>query len=293
MASVLFFLLSLTPLSSGFRLRRPFVPSPADECGGHLCSGFAWYPVVAAGFPVGFSATFNVPKLPAAIDVSDPSFCHYIYFNIFFPNFKPAGAVYNQFVPQLVLGNALTGSSGAPRYAPAWGNYSSWFFSAQYFFALNSTGQPDPELHAATGPVFPAAAGEVLWTRMIFDAGALSWRLSMGVVGDRTRISVVDVPKPFMGLLDPAATWADEAFSFVHVNSCWELYGIVTPGNWPSSGSNYVMEVRVEQPGAMPWAIDWGNGSEMDCPGRPTNVSWSETHNGTLQRVGWNVEWNR
>ena len=271
-----------------FRLHRP-----ADECGGHLCSGFAWYPTKTAGAPVRFSAVFNVPALPIDVDVADSDFCHYIYFNIFFPNYKPAGGVYNQFVPQLVLGDALTGSSGAPNFTPTWGNYSTWFFSAQYFFALKDEGKPDPALHAATGPVFPTSAGEKLWTRMDFDVGALSWRLSMGVVGDESRTSAVDVPKPFMGLLDPAATWADEAYSLVHVNSCWELYGIREPGNWPSSGSDFVMEVAAAQPGAVEWSTDWGNGSGLNCTGQPTNVTWGEAHNATAQRVFWHVGWQQ
>jgi hypothetical protein len=276
-------------------LRPPALPaSPADECGGHLCSGFAWYPVAAGGQPTAFSARFNVPALPADIRVDDPDFCHYIYFNIFFPNGAPAGAVYNQFVPQLVLGNALTGSSGPPRYSPSWGNYSTWYFSAQYFFALNATaGSPPPSYHAATGAVFPVAAGEVLWTRMDFDPRAASWRLSMGVEGDEARTSAVDAPRPFMGLLDAAASWADPAYSLVHVNSCWELYGLTSPGAWPSSGSSYAMQVGAAQPGAFPWRTDWSNGSELDCPGQPTNVTWREAHNDTAQLIEWDVQWGR
>ena len=215
----------------------------------------------------------------------------YIYFNIFFPNYQPRGAVYNQFVPQLVLGNALTGSSGAPHFAPSWGNYSAWFFSAQYFFALNASGRPEPSLHAATGPIFPTSAGEVLWTRMAFDVAALSWRLSMGVVGDASRTSAVDVPKPFMGLLDPAASWADGAYEKVHVNSCWELYGIQSPANWPSSGSKFNMQVGAAQPGAIPWQADWSNGCGLNCPGKPNNVTWREAHNDTAQAVEWEVRW--
>ena len=289
----MFFLLMLALPCSGAppQLRRPARSSSSDECGGHLCSGFAWYPTSTLGQPVSFSAKFNVPALPSAIRVQDPDFCHYIYFNIFFPNSEPAGGVYNQFVPQLVLGDALTGSSGPPNFAPAWGNYSAWFFSAQYFFALNTSAYPAPSYHAATGPVYPVAAGEVLWTRMDFSPAAASWRLSMGVEGDAARTSVVDAPRPFMGLLDPGASWADSAYSMAHVNSCWELYGIEAPANWPSSGSSYEMEVGTAQPGAISWDTKWGNGNDLNCPGQPTNVTWREAHNSTLQRVYWDVQW--
>lgn len=288
-------LLALLPLGAAFPRRPPSLPSSTDECGGHLCSGFTWYPVTTGSppnvSPVTFSAKFNVPGLPTLIDITDPDFCHYIYFNVFFPNSLPPGGIYNQFVPQLMLGDALSSSSGPPQYNSSWGNFSTWVFSAQYFFALNTSEYPAPSYHAATGAIFPASAGEVLWTRMDYDTASLSWHLSMGVEGDASRTSVVDVPKPYMGLLDPAASWGDEAYSMVHVNSCWELYGIQEPRNWPSSGSNYVMEVSVAQPGAIPWNPDWSNGHALDCPGEPTNVTWREAHNGTVQQVFWDVQW--
>lgn len=243
--------------------------------------------------PVSFSGTFNVPELPTLIDVTDPSFCHYIYFNIFFPNYQPQGGIYNQFVPQLLLGNALSSSSGPPHYTPSWGNYSTWYFSSQYFFALNTSEYPGLSYHAVTGAIFPASAGEVLWTRMDYDTASLSWTLSMGVEGDASRTSVVVVPQPFMGLLHPSASWGDDTYSMAHVNSCWELYGIQEPGNWPSSGSGFEMDVGVVQPGAIPWNPDWSNGSTMDCPGEPSNVTWREAHNDSAQQVFWDVQWSR
>ena len=62
----------------------------------------------------------------------------------------------------------------------------------------------------------------------------------MGVGGDASRTSAVDVPRPFfMGLLDTAASsLGDAAYSAVHVNSWWELYGLLpSPGSWASTGS--------------------------------------------------------
>ena len=55
----------------------------------------------------------------------------------------------NQFVPQLILGSALDGSSGAPEYRPHYGEHPTWMFGAHYFFeTLNaSTGSVDG--HAA------------------------------------------------------------------------------------------------------------------------------------------------
>ncbi len=40
----------------------------------------------------------------------------------------------NQFVPQLILGSALDGSSGPPAYTPHWGEHATWAFGAHYFF---------------------------------------------------------------------------------------------------------------------------------------------------------------
>ena len=60
-----------------------------------------------------YEAVFDVPELPKKQD----DICFYIYFNIFFRG-KGHGTM-NQFVPQLMLGNSLTASSGPPaRAAP-------------------------------------------------------------------------------------------------------------------------------------------------------------------------------
>jgi hypothetical protein len=37
----------------------------------------------------------------------------------------------NQFVPQLMLGNPLDGSSGPPLYKPKWHAHNTWCFGAQ------------------------------------------------------------------------------------------------------------------------------------------------------------------
>ena len=57
--------------------------------------------------------------------------CQYIYFNIFFGDSKPNGRM-NQFVPQLMVGESLTTSSGPPDYHPIWVDHKSWVFSSQY-----------------------------------------------------------------------------------------------------------------------------------------------------------------
>jgi hypothetical protein len=274
----------------------PLAARAAATCGGHLCSGYAEYPVADDGLgPTRFSARFTVPGLPLAPTPSDPDFCHYIYFNIFFPNYAPPGAVYNQFVPQLMLGNALSGSSGAPGYAPSWGNFSSYVFQAQYFFALLDAATNATVFKAATGPTFPAAPGEDLWTAMDLDTSTPSWAwtLRMGVVGDAARTSTLAVPAPFMGLLAPAtASWREAAYSQVHVNSCLELYGLASPGGWPSTGSAFDMRVTAGAPGAIAWATNFSNGSTIpNCSGAPSRHGTTEAHSAAQQNITWAVGW--
>ena len=275
-------------------------PSPSTSCGGHLCSGFQWVPVATGSAPglrtspTRFSALFDVPSLPLAANFSDPDFCHYIYFNIFFPNFQPSPwAVYNQFVPQLMLGDALSTSSMAPAYTPGWGNFTTYVFSAQYFFALPAADNSSAFIpKAATGAIFPTVPGETLWTSMELDIESWAWTLSMGVVGDAARTSTVSVPQPFMGLLEPhTQSWSEATYSAVHVNSCWELYGVDSAGDWPSSGSSYTMRIDTALENSIPWKGNWSGGGVIDCPGAPTINKWSERHNGTSQEVGWTLGW--
>lgn len=254
------------------------------DCGNHLCSGFAWYPTAVDNT---FSADFNVPALPtnatAFLDLT-----YYIYFNIFFPNYQPAGGVYNQFVPQLMLGQALSNSTGPPLYNPVWGNYSSYVFSSQYFFEIIDAVTNASVPKAVTGEVFPCAPGEALWTLMTQSA-AREWTLSMGVVGDPSRTSEVVAPAPFMGLLPGTSSWGEATYSDVHVNSCWELYD-ASPwdrAHWPGSGSTFHMQVDTGTPGSIAWATNWSStGSAMNCTGHP-NTTTAEAHSPAQQNVTW------
>ena len=95
----------------------------------------------------------------------------------------------NQFVPQLILGSALDGSSGPPLYTPKWGTHSTWQFGAHYFFeAWNSTSN-QTQSYAAYGPLFNTTAGETLFTSFTADEGThgLQWTLA-----SRTRMRAQD-----------------------------------------------------------------------------------------------------
>jgi hypothetical protein len=270
---------------------RPSQDQDTDSCGGHLCSGHAWYPVAETTM---FNAVFNVPGLPTNVSaVDDPQFCHYIYFNIFFPNNEPTNlAVYNQFVPQLMLGDALSGSSGAPDYTPTWSNFTSYVFQAQYFFAFIDTVTNSTIFKAATGTTYNTSPGELLWTSFTLSNSSSggSWTLSMGVTGDPTRTSTVTVPAPYMGMLSPFTTrWDEDTYSLVHVNSCWELYGTNNREDYPSTGSNFTMKVQ-QIPKTFPWS--WSTaGVPPNCSGHPETSS-IENHNATTQVIEWDIFWN-
>ena len=56
------------------------------------------------------------------------------------------------------------------------------------------------EGHAATGDLYSAKVGEILWTKFSLSADWV-WKLEMGVKGDPTRTSTVVAKQPFMGLV--------------------------------------------------------------------------------------------
>lgn len=104
----------------------------------------------------------------------------------------------NQFVPQLILGSALDSSSGPPDYKPFWHTHHTWAFGAHYFFEAYEQGRG----FAAYGKLFPASEGETLYTsfeQKYSETLELPvWTLTMGVVGDVNRTSVVEVPRPYV-----------------------------------------------------------------------------------------------
>jgi hypothetical protein len=84
----------------------------------------------------------------------------------------------NQFVPQLMLGNPLCNSTGAPDFKPIWHEESSWVFGAQYFFELFNETANATQGHAATGETFPVKEGEIIFTRYTLSK-AWVWTLEM------------------------------------------------------------------------------------------------------------------
>jgi hypothetical protein len=77
---------------------------PPPKCNGGFCSSLAHYPCAGTTH----YAEFNVPELPLAVG---PTF--FVYYNIDWQAAGPKGSAarMNQFVPQLMLGHPLDGSS--------------------------------------------------------------------------------------------------------------------------------------------------------------------------------------
>eukprot|EP00039_Didymoeca_costata_P026169 m.15155 g.15155 ORF g.15155 m.15155 type:complete len:290 (+) comp5305_c0_seq2:17-886(+) len=281
----LFLALFFLPLSEA--LVRPLSParrygqevgSNSGRCHSGLCGGMAKYPV---NHTTTFYSEFNVPGLPKKLD----GITYYIYFNIFFPG-KGDGKM-NQFVPQLMLGNSLSKSSGPPLYKPIWEKHESWVFGSQYFMEIyNRTSNNSHEGHAATGDLFPTKEGEIVYTKFELSQDAV-WTLTMGVKGDKTRVSTVVSETPFMGLVSYNTTsWSEPEYSQCFVNSCWELYGVTDQDHFPSTGSKNEIDITTS-PNAIQWKTHWNPQLEKtNC----TNATMTETHTDTKQTVIWNIE---
>jgi len=193
----------------------------------------------------------------------------------------------NQFVNQLMLGQALYSSTGEPSYDPLWTTATTWIFAAQYFMEI----YPNGTAKAAAGSWFNCSEKDILWTEYALDEDWV-WTLSMGVVGDPTKTSVLSVPTPFMGLLgNETKSWKEPAYSVAHFNGCWELYGISPYGgtHYPSSSSVYDMRTTLgPQQEPINWQEHWTNIEYATCPGHP-NATFMEIHNASQQDVLWNI----
>ena len=275
----------VAPSAAAATRRRVPATTRTGDCDGGTCCGMAHYPVRGTHH----YAEFDVPALPELIDEAAT---YYIYYNIDWQRAGPEGsdARMNQFVPQLMLGNALSGSSGAPYYLPEWHMSTSWIFGAQYFFELFNQTTNSTQGKAAVGTAYPAVEGEVLYTSFELD-DTYEWTITMGVKGDDSRTSVVHVPKPFMGLLPEEQTksWAEDVYASAWSNSCWELYGMDQTGKRYPGSSRYDMRVKVDEAtqGSFDWDTDW-HFSTPDCPGHPQQ-SVGEAHTAAEQHVLWNL----
>ena len=210
-----------------------------------------------ASYPVAFNGThgthvksfMTVPEYPTQFN----GITYYLWTDIFVGDSAPNGRM-NQLVPQLILGDALDGSSGPPDWIPSWGRHKKWKFASHYFFEIFNETSQEVEPHAAYGEFHPVKPGETLYTEFELSliGGKTSsnakeypvWTLTMGVVGDTTRTSILKVPHPYMGLgtdwsNGPTTSWLEEPYHNMCINMCWEIYGGIDSAHLPSSGALY------------------------------------------------------
>ena len=275
------------------RLGRRSKP-PVPECAGGLCVGMTNGPHEGgnASYPVAWNGThgtsvwsyMTVPELPTKIDDIAGSLTYYIWTDIFFGD-GGFGRM-NQFVPQLILGHALDGSTGQPNYEPIYGSiHKKWMFGSHYFFETYDPETNKTMPHAAYGPLFPTEAGEILYTKFEISLPSRSgnvpntndgqnahedttrrrrtkksnpqWILTMGVFGDETRVSTLVVDRPYMGMGEKwgpnrSISWLESSYRNMCINACWELYGAKDINHLPSSGSRY--QLYISQPDVVPSA---------------------------------------
>ena len=267
-----------------------------------------------------------MPDLPQEHDPVD-KFTYYDYFNIFWPTAgmhassvtnleRPTmlggyGGYMNQFVPQLMLGNALANSSNDPDYDPQWIQLETWHIGAQYFMGLcppylsqsttttTTTTTPSTATagnascrdswipKAATGDLIAVNPGEVIETtfRLVKGGGRrLQWQLRIGVLGQPHRTSVLVVDRPFLGLVPSTTTWDEDVYEHVYVGSCClENYGMIESKNYPPS---WQIRMEIWSPGRLVDWKDWRVAPKPTCDWQPKSTVMSNDTL-TMQRAIW------
>lgn len=268
----------------------------SSNCSGGLCLGMhggpheggpASYAVghASTGFTSLFS-TMTVPGLPRKQD----GICYYLWTDIFFGDMSQGRM--NQFVPQLILGDALDGSSGPPHYNPHYGDHSTWAFAAHYFFEIFDAPSNSTVAKAAYGELHAASAGELLFTNFSASPaadGSPIWTLTMGIVNDPLRVSVLKIDKPYMGLGEnwaaPSKSWGELNYTNMCINACWEIYGGSDEDHLPSTGARYNLTITRGTQQLYPWVQQW----DQDEGARCINNTILESHSAEVQTVLWDI----
>jgi hypothetical protein len=277
---------------------RARLAAPTPGCNGGLCMGMrggpheggpAHYEMgnASAGFTRLYSE-MTVPALPR----NQTGITYFLWSDVFTGDMGQGRM--NQLVPQLLLGEVLSGSTGPPDYNPIYSTFSSWMFGAHYFFETYNESTGAVDAHAAYGGLYPADEGEVLFSSFEVDpAGPFgpAWVVRMGVVGDATRVSTLVAEQPYMGLgakwAAPTTSWAELNYTDICVNNCWEIYGGVDADHLPGSGATYTTLVERGARQAYPWVTQWDTdeGAGKTC----FASSIGEAHSATAQTLRWNI----
>lgn len=140
--------------------------------------------------------------------------------------------IFNQIVPQLVIGDTLAAGNASTKYNPGWTTFKDWQIQAQYFWAKRSAGDrrekfdladlrtrpadppsnrcdpTDNKVCALCGAIIPVKAGDVITTKITYNSSAGSMHASIESSG-AGGASTIDIPRPFPN--DPTlyTDWSD------------------------------------------------------------------------------------
>lgn len=291
-------LVAVLPATLGLRGPQSFTTvSNNDTChAGALCVGPGQLYPLGRVPGVYWSSRFVVPKLPAKYDTT--TMTYYDYLNVFWRS-NPEGGFMNQFVPQLMLGNALANSTNEPEYKPIWIEMDSWHIGAQYFMALcdGSSGTYDCKNwkpKAATGKLVSVEPGEVVETSFVLkevksccNKTRYEWTLNIGVVGGGPeRQSVVIADRPFMGLLNSTFSWGEAIYDNIYVGSCLENYNMQSADSYPPKWKIHVNVKDAPGRDETFWH-DWRLEHAPSCSWQPAS-----TISNAIHKKGQHVEWN-
>ena len=276
--------------------RRAAAAAAPAGCNGGLCVGMRGGPheggpshYVVGNASTGFTSvrsTMTVPLYPKEMD----GITYFFWSDLFFGDMSQGRM--NQIVPQLLLGEVLSGSTGPPDYNPIYSTFSTWMFGAHYFFEVLNASTLQIDAKAAYGGLYPALEGETIFTTFDVYAGPFgpAWLVRMGVEGDATRVSEIRVEQPYMGLgrdwAVPSTSWAELNYTDVCINSCWEIYGGVDADHLPSSGAEYEIVITRGEKQTYPWVAQW---DQDEGAGSCFHSNISESHTQTVQTVNWGI----
>ena len=271
--------------------------APLPGCAGGLCVGMHNGPHEGgpASYTVGnsqdgFIALYSTQRVPA-LPRNETGICYYLWTDLFMGDMSWGRM--NQFVPQLILGDALDGSTGPPNYDPHYGHHYTWMFGAHYFFEIFDGS--NVQAKAAYGDLYPTVEGETVFTSFVASEGAPGkgpvWTLEMGVVGDASRTSRIVIDQPYMGFGAswpvPTTRWDELNYTNICINACWEIYGGIDPDHLPSSGTTYDLKITRGAGQTYPWATQW---DRDEGAGTCFADAIAETHTALEQHVYWTIE---
>jgi hypothetical protein len=211
-------------------------------------------PAVSGG--PSYTAVTAVPPLPSALGpTSAAESTINWYFNLIPPDGPPGLGHFNQFVPQLMLGETLCGSANSSSGAYQPGACETpdplqfWVAQSQYFYALAAEWDANATAHVLLGETVAVFPGERVLTNFTLTADG-AWLLEMSVLPSSPpppprrgaaaaprgpTASRVRATAPYM---DASLSWLDPAFNrAVRAGACMEVYGMARRADYPATAT--------------------------------------------------------